>query len=182
MPLDLQVCESSSHDRPSRTIATISKVFSMTMSVVLDVTLPSRHGPPVHRVLKLYDRRFGSCLRDIGEDNSGPHTQQSEAEFEAFVRGGMMPAFLRYLKNRNETELFPVAAQEFLDEPNHTSGLAKYEAVLWQNCINHFECETEAYKRLADIQGKSIPRMLAQVNLQPSHMTQRPTSTSEATF
>lgn len=135
------------------------------MSVVLDVTLPSRHGPPVHRVLKLYDRRFGSCLRDIGEDNSGPHTQQSEAEFEAFVRGGMMPAFLRYLKNRNETELFPVAAQEFLDEPNHTSGLAKYEAVLWQNCINHFECETEAYKRLADLQGKSIPRMLAQVNL-----------------
>jgi hypothetical protein len=137
----------------------------MTMSVVLDVTLPTSHGPPDDRVLKLYDRRFGSCLRDVGEDKPAPHTQESEAAFEAFVRAGMMPTFLRYLKNRNETELFAVAAQEFLDEPNHASGLAKYEAVLWQDCINHFECETKAYKRLADLQGKSVPRMLAQVNL-----------------
>jgi hypothetical protein len=140
----------------------------MTMSVVLDVTLQSRHGPPVHRVLKLYDRRFGSGLRGFHKDSVAPHTQQSEAAFEAFVRRGMMPGFLRHLKERNETEILPVSAWEFLDpdeEPNRTEGLAKYEAALWQECIRHFECETKAYHRLADSQGTLVPRLHAHVRL-----------------
>lgn len=124
----------------------------MTMSVVLDVTLQLHQGPPVHRVLKLYDRRFGYCLRKVGKDRAAPYTQENEAAFEAFVRRGMMPRFLRHRKAMNEeTERLPVRAREFLDEPNRTEGLAKYEAALWQDCIEHFECETKAYHRLADL-------------------------------
>ncbi|KAK4095719.1 hypothetical protein N658DRAFT_502410 [Parathielavia hyrcaniae] len=165
MSLELQVY---SPNLPSRVTVTISKVLSMTMAVVLDVTIQSRHGPPVHRVLKLYDRRFGSGLRGVYKDSVAPHTQQTEAAFEAFVRRGMMPGFLRQLKERNEIETLPVRAREFLDpdeEPNHTEGLAKYEAALWQDCIEHFECETKAYHRLADIQGTLVPRLHAHVRL-----------------
>ena len=133
----------------------------MTKTVVLDVTFQTRHGPPVHRVLKLYDRRFGSCLREVCKDRAAPHTQESEAAFEAFVGRGMMPEFLRHRKERNETENLAVRAREFLDEPNRTEGLAKYEAALWQDCIEHFECETKAYHRLTDLQGTLVPRMHA---------------------
>ena len=136
----------------------------MTMSVVLCVTFQTRHGPPIHRVLKLYDRRFGSCLRDV-HGKPAPHTPENEEAFQAFVSRGVMPGFLRYRKERNETEDFAVAAREFLDEPGGTEGLTKYEAALWQDCVEHFECETEAYHRLADFQGKFIPRTVAHVCL-----------------
>lgn len=164
-PLDLQVCKSYSPDLPPRVTATINRVISMTMSVVLDVTFQTRQGLPVHCVLKLYDRRFGSCLRDVRKDKAAPHTQENEAAFEALVNGGMMPAFLRYRKERNETETLPIRAREFLDEPNRIEGLAKYEAALWQDCVEHFECETEAYCRLADLQGTVVPHIHAHVSL-----------------
>ncbi|KAK4135165.1 hypothetical protein BT67DRAFT_293466 [Trichocladium antarcticum] len=164
-PLDLQVCKGYSPNLPSRVTATISRVISMTMSVVLDVTFQTLQGPPVHHVLKLYDRRFGSCLREVCKDRAAPHTQENEAAFEAFVRRGMMPGFLRHRKERNETEMLAVRAREFLDEPNRTEGLAKYEAALWQECIEHFECETKAYHRLTDLQGTLVPRIHAHVSL-----------------
>ncbi|KAK4233167.1 hypothetical protein C8A03DRAFT_19702, partial [Achaetomium macrosporum] len=173
-PLDLKVCESYSRDLPSRVTASISKVLSMTMSVVLDVSFQTRHGPPIHHVLKLYDRRFGSCLRDVLEDKPAPYTQENEAAFQTFVGRGMMPGFLRYLKKRNETEQFAVAAWQFLDEPDRTEGLAKYEAALWHDCIEHFECETKAYNRLADLQGKLVPRMVAHVSLSPTKLATIP--------
>ncbi|KAK4143976.1 uncharacterized protein C8A04DRAFT_37008 [Dichotomopilus funicola] len=166
-PLELQVRKSYSPDLPSRVTATISKVLSMTMSVVLDVTFQTRHGLPVHHVLKLYDRRFGSCLREVDGDRVAPHTQENEAAFEAFVRRGMMPGFLRHRHERNDPEesVLPVGAREFLDEPNRTEGLAKYEAALWQDCSEHFECETKAYHRLAKLQGTVVPHLYAYVSL-----------------
>ncbi|KAG7292161.1 hypothetical protein NEMBOFW57_002196 [Staphylotrichum longicolle] len=164
-PLDLQLGKSYSPNLPSRVTATISRVISMTMSVVLDVTLQLHQGPPVHRVLKLYDRRFGSCLRKAGKDSAAPYTQENGAAFEAFVRRGMMPGFLHHREEMNETENLPVRARGFLDEPNRTEGLAKYEAALWQDCIEHFECETKAYHRLADAQGMLVPRIHGHVSL-----------------
>ncbi|KAK4233135.1 hypothetical protein C8A03DRAFT_48226 [Achaetomium macrosporum] len=146
----------------------------MTMSVVLAVTLQTCHGLPIHCVLKLYDRRFGSCLRYILKKKTAPHTPENEAAFEAFVRRGMMPGFLRYPKKRNETEDFAVTAREFLDEGNRTDSLAKYEATLWRDCIEHFECETKAYNRLADCQGRLVPHVLAHVSLSTTQLTAMP--------
>ncbi|KAK3301882.1 uncharacterized protein B0T15DRAFT_506074 [Chaetomium strumarium] len=68
----------------------------------------------------------------------------------------------------------------FLDEGNHTDGLAKYEATLWQDCIEYFECETKAYNRLADCQGRLVPRMLAHVSLSSLSTTQLATMPPEA--
>jgi hypothetical protein len=177
-PLDLQVCKSYSPNLPSLVTATISKVLSMTMSVVLDVIIQTQDGggPPVHHVLKLYDRRFGSCLRELHIDKPAPHTEENEAAFEAFVRRGMMPEFLLHRHDRDDPEesaALPVSARWFLDddwfdEPNHTERLAKYEAALWQDCSEHFECETKAYDRLADLQGTLVPRLHAHVSLVPA--------------
>lgn len=159
--------ESHPNGLPSRVTATITKVLSMTMSVVLEVTLQARHGPTTHHVLKLYDRRFGSSLRHDGIKNKPtPYTKANEVAFQTFVRRGMMPEFLEDLKNRSETRGIAIAAWEFLDESHRTDeGLAKHEATLWQVCMEHFQCETRAYNRLADLQGKLIPRMLAHVRL-----------------
>ncbi|KAK4140468.1 uncharacterized protein C8A04DRAFT_39846 [Dichotomopilus funicola] len=134
-PLDLEVWKSYSPNLPPCITATISRVISMTMSVVLEVTFQTLQGPPGH------------C------DKPAPHTRKNEVTFEAFVRGGMMPAFLRYRKERNETETFPVRAPEFLDEPDRAED---YE---------HFECETETYYRLADHQGTLVPHIRAHVSL-----------------
>ncbi len=135
------------------------------MSVVLCVTFQNHNGLPISRVLKLYDRRFGSCLRVVLGGKPARHTQENEAAFQDFVSQGLMPEFLRDRKEQNETEDIAVSAREFLGEPGGTEGLAKYEAALWQDCVEHFECETEAYNRLADFQGKLIPRMIAHVCL-----------------
>jgi hypothetical protein len=102
---------------------------------------------------------------EVRKDKAAPYTQENEAAFEAFVTRGMMPGFLRHRKERIEAETLPVRARDFLDEPNRADGLAKYEAALWQECIEHFECETKAYHRLADLQGTLIPRLYAHVSL-----------------
>ncbi|RYP24227.1 hypothetical protein DL765_000722 [Monosporascus sp. GIB2] len=44
-------------------------------------------------------------------------------------------------------------------------GRAKYEAALWQECNGYFDCETEAYALLKDLQGRLIPRLYARVCL-----------------
>jgi hypothetical protein len=136
----------------------------MTMSPVLDVTIPSRHGPPIHHVLKLYDRRFGSSLRTDYDPRLVPHTQAHEVAFQSFVKRGMMAEFLGQLKEADEAEESPpLASRKFLD--NTTNGCAKYEAARWRECNEHFRSETKAYKRLANLQGKSLPRMVASIRL-----------------
>ncbi|KAK4153649.1 hypothetical protein C8A00DRAFT_43468 [Chaetomidium leptoderma] len=165
--IDLQVYQSHSPDlSPSeRVTATIRKVLSMTMSPVLDVTIVTRHGPlaPIHCVLKLYDRRFGTSLRSDYGSKLVPY-QANEVAFQTFVRRGMMAEFLGQLKEANETEdLLPPAPRQFLDDT--PEGRAKYEAALWRESNEHFRCETEAYKRLGNLQGKSLPRILAEIRL-----------------
>ena len=141
----------------------------MTMSVVLDVSVHSGYGSPIHCVLKLYDPGFGSALRDILEGKPAPCTQENEAAFQALVAQGLMPGFLRDLEKRNETQQLPVAAWQFLeDEPDRIEGLAKFDAALWHDCFDHFECVTQGYNRLADLQGKVVPRLLSHVSLTPN--------------
>jgi hypothetical protein len=85
----------------------------------------------------------------------------------------MMPEFLRHRHDRDDPEessALPVSARWFLDEEfyyelNRTERLAKYEAALWQDCSEHFECETKAYDRLADLQGTLVPCLRAHVSL-----------------
>ncbi|KAG7291088.1 hypothetical protein NEMBOFW57_001098 [Staphylotrichum longicolle] len=144
------------------------------MSPVLEVAIPSGQGSSVLRVLKLYDRRFGTPLRDDYNCQHVPHTQAKEAAFQTFVRQRRMPTFLHELDLADETQDVPPLPRRFLD--GTSEGYAKYEAAMWRQCNEHFRCETEAYKRLGDLQGKSIPRMLASVRLvADNYKNNRPT-------
>ncbi|KAI5862901.1 hypothetical protein GGS23DRAFT_570041 [Durotheca rogersii] len=142
--------------------ATISKTFDITMSPVMDVIINTRSGSRFRAVLKLYDRRFGIDLRRI-RNRIMPLITADEAEFQSFVRRGKMGPFISELEEEKKTEILPRSPSHFHDDT--PEGNAKYEAALWQSCVEYFDCETEAYARLRDLQGRSIPRMYAHVRL-----------------
>ncbi|ROW06117.1 hypothetical protein VMCG_04584 [Cytospora schulzeri] len=138
------------------------------MSTVLDVIFRTDSGDRVRAALKLYDRRFGESLRlgvDMRKDGESfqhcPHSAAVEARFESFVREGKIGPFLKELEHQKRTELLPPRPSHSYDDT--PDGPAKYEASLYQQCQEYFECETEAYARLhvGDFQGKSIPQMYA---------------------
>jgi hypothetical protein len=133
------------------------------MSQVLNVTIQTPNGSTIHAALKLYDRRFSEDLRDVSGKHM-PHTSIQEIAFRAFTRHGMLTPFLRELEEEKKTEHVPSRPGDFFDKTT-VEGRAKFEAALWYKCTEHSQCETQAYERLRDLQGKLIPRMLAHVRL-----------------
>ncbi|RYP81175.1 hypothetical protein DL769_002123 [Monosporascus sp. CRB-8-3] len=162
--LELEVLESYCCNPPFPQLVTavISNTFTMTMSPVMDVTINTKSGSNVHAVLKLYDRRFGTELRSV-RGKYVPHRFGDEAVFQSFVRRGRIEPILRELEEEKKTELIAPQAWYHLD--GTPEGRAKYEAALWQECNDYFDCETEAYSRLKDLQGRSIPHLYAHVRL-----------------
>lgn len=148
---------------PGDAAVIIGKVHSITMSPVMDVTIITPSGVYGRAVLKLYDRRFGVDLRKVRGDYS-PHTSRDEAAFQAFVQSGKMELFLDDLAKAKRESMLPVKAAHFLDD-NSRDRIARFEAALWQETKEHFECETETYKRLSELQGKLVPRMYAHIRL-----------------
>lgn len=149
---------------PHEASAVIGKVHSMTMSPVMNVTILTASGVRGTAVLKLYDHRFGTSFRDFYGDYS-PHTPTSEATFHSFIQTGKAEAFLHELSKEREPFTFPTRPSDFLDDP--TDGIARFETALWKESQDNFNRETEAYRRLAGLQGKAIPRMYAHVRLIP---------------
>ncbi|KAL1839627.1 hypothetical protein VTJ49DRAFT_1288 [Mycothermus thermophilus] len=95
---------------PDSITAVIYQVLGMTMSPVLRVLLlphPAGACPPIPAVLKLYDRRFGTCQRDVGYVHR-PLTEEDEEAFWDFVRSGRMELLLEELdKQERETRYWP---------------------------------------------------------------------------
>ncbi|KAL7935676.1 hypothetical protein V8C35DRAFT_259607 [Trichoderma chlorosporum] len=144
------------------TAAAITKIFDIAMSSVMGVTITLESGPDVHAVLKLYDRRFGTDLRNDGRKYL-PCTVAKKALFESFVRQNAIGPFLTQLAQDQEGRILPIRTHHHLD--GTVEGSAKYEAALWQECDGMFNCETKAYELLKDLQGIEIPRLLATVRL-----------------
>lgn len=139
------------------------------MSTVLEVVFETDSGSQVQAVLKLYDRRFGKGLRsgvNVRGDETRihcPHSADAEARFQSIVREGKIGPFLEQVEHENRTMwLPPRSAHRYAETPD---GPAMYEAGLYQDCKEDFECETEAYARLGDIQGDTISQMYAHISL-----------------
>ncbi|KAL7898136.1 hypothetical protein HDV63DRAFT_32832 [Trichoderma sp. SZMC 28014] len=168
--------------------ASIIKVLDVTMSSVMRVSLRLDSGESFEAVLKLYDRRFGLDLRGDGYlTEHWPLTVAKEALFESFVRRNDIDAFLTKLAQDQEKVMIPIRPQDFLsdnddddDDDDDDGGeekadgagggddaekSVKYEAALWQECQNMFNCEVKAYEHLRGFQGSGIPRLLATVRL-----------------
>jgi hypothetical protein len=130
----------------------------------MEIAIQTQSGPEFRAVLKLYDRRFGRDFREI-RGKHAPHTAADEVALQSFVRQGKMAPFLRVLEHDKKTQ--DIALSSWHYHENTPDGKAKFEAALWQECIEYFECETETYARLKDLQGTSIPRMYAHVRIAP---------------
>ncbi|OAA64242.1 hypothetical protein SPI_02889 [Niveomyces insectorum RCEF 264] len=142
--------------------ATVTQMCSVTMSAVMKVQVVTPSGAAAGVVLKLYDRRFGTSMRKIAGKHV-PHTAADEEQFCSFVRQGQMKPFLREFEEERTSNILGIGPEDMLD--GRPDGRAKLEAVLWQECTEYFDNETEAYARLHDVQGRYVPRLYAHVRL-----------------
>jgi hypothetical protein len=147
--------------------AAVSAVCSNTMSPVLNVIIfgIDKFGAKTHfrAVLKVYDRRFGEHLRGDLFRNHRPHNAVHEAAFQSFVHEEKMEPFIREREESMRQKNLLPGCGHILDGTE--DGIAKFEAALWHESKKQFSCETEAYERLEDLQGKAIPRLYAHVRL-----------------
>ncbi|KAF4978225.1 hypothetical protein FZEAL_5330 [Fusarium zealandicum] len=134
----------------------------MTTSPVMVVNLKTKSGTDSQAFLKLYDRCFGTNLRILDGKYTACRAVDEDA-FQSFLLQGKIGPFIRELEDKNRKSLLPLSACDFHDDS--PDGMARYESALWYEANEHFNNETEAYTRLADLQGTSIPRMHAHVCL-----------------
>ncbi|KAF5611237.1 serine threonine kinase fnkB [Fusarium subglutinans] len=138
----------------------ISEFLTCTMATVVRVTFDTGDCA----VLKLYDRRFGSGLRDCGYENF-PYCDLSKAAFHGFIERGAMGPFLEELDEEDETsDLVPRTTSCIREGPD---GVARFEALIWRYADKHFKTEAEAYNRMQDLQGVHIPKLHVVVRLVP---------------
>jgi hypothetical protein len=135
--------------------ARVVDVYSVTTSPVLEVAMlgpsnsKSSSTAAFAAVLKLYDRRFGPELRVDGNSTPIPHTAEREEAFQSYVRQKLGT------EDQSERRL----------GKDHLNRTGKCEFAFWLRCKNDFQSETEAYERLKDLQGRTIPRMYAHVRV-----------------
>lgn len=149
------------------------------MSLVREVIVRTQSGSELRAVLKIYDRRFGLDLRQV-KRHPDPHRAVHKDAFWSFVERGQMTGFLREHERETKEQGTPVQASNYLDGTQ--DGRARYEAALWRECAEHFECETEAYSRLSDLQGRLIPHMYAHVRITNAYETQPPSPSTAPYF
>ena len=111
-------------------------------------------------ILKLYDWRYATQLRhDKKVEQWSPY---HEDQYRAFVQEGGAAKFISALEDDDDNDDDDDADD---DRPWDT---ARNEAFLFDYCRDLHSCEVEAYSRLRDLQGKNIPRFLADVRFNAS--------------
>lgn len=121
-----------------------------TLSCVMEVeVLAGSTKYAKHSILKLYDWRYATQLRQ--DDRVGQWTPYHDDTYRTFVKEGGPATFISALEHDSiDDQLWDTARDE---------------TFLFDYCCNLHSCEVEAYSRLKDLQGKSVPRFLADVRL-----------------
>ncbi|PGG99559.1 hypothetical protein AJ79_08496 [Helicocarpus griseus UAMH5409] len=132
------------------TSATISRIFESNLSCTMAVKIDSSslNG---QSVLKLYDRRFASRMRQHGKATAW--NPDVEHQYRQFVQSGNGPSFFKFIRETDDEDL----RYDYLDDWND----AQREAYLQHFCIHFYRTETEVYRRLHLVQGIDIPRLFA---------------------
>lgn len=146
----------------------IIKVFEpSTLSCVMEVQLLNQPENQ-HAVLKLCDRRFASQLRS--DQKIGPLTVAKETAFGDFVKSGDASQFVDRLRNDDD-----------FNEPEEGWDMGQNEAFLFDWCLDMYKAEVTTYQKLEQLQGKEVPRLLAQVRWQPTTdpLLEMPSNTAE---
>lgn len=109
--------------------------------------------PPKHAVVKLYDRRYALQLRE--DKKIVPWTQSVEEQYREFVGSGEAAEFIAALEEDDDTG----------DDVGQPWDAARDEAFLFDFCRDLYISETEAYRRLEDLQGRNVPKAFAKIRL-----------------
>lgn len=159
--------------RTEHLTATVTKVYSMTMSPVVEIVFTTTSGATKKAALKAFDRRFGQSFRRVhGIPDYGPdikrylsHTNAVENIWRMYVRDGKAKTLFEEIRAINERDdIIPPCPEEYLEgmKPEY---MARYEGALQYQALQFFDNETEAYEKLCDLQGEGIPKLLAHVRI-----------------
>ena len=166
--IHLRIRESTTNQKVDPVIkALITRVFQpFTFSVVMVVLvkLPSLD-QDTHVVLKLYDRRFAQGLRKNGKVS--PWTPEIERQYQRFVDDGSASRFIASLPAEQG-----LGEEEEMNEDDEVDewGAAQREADLYNRIQIMYRTEAEVYRRLQDVQGEDVPRLLSHVAVtSPDH-------------
>ncbi|KLO92203.1 uncharacterized protein LW93_7832 [Fusarium fujikuroi] len=157
--IQLQILEGSSGSWAvsERDISVVvERVITETMAPVMQVRFHDRLA-----ILKVYDRRYGTDLRDYRDEHI-PCTAQVETAYQSFLKTGAMDAFLKEMDHNEATSEFPRTLAEIREGSN---GIVRFEAALWRITDQHFRTEAEVYDRLEDLQGVLIPELYGLVRI-----------------
>ncbi|RYP72597.1 hypothetical protein DL771_004092 [Monosporascus sp. 5C6A] len=154
---------------------TVTEVYSVTMSPVMEVQLQTKGGPQ-NVILKLYDRRFGDARifsRYDPYDEGFTHTRRSEVAWEDYVRRGMAQALLHELKRYYDDEYGccsyhnPLSDKGIGDWKTKNDGekLGQRETIVYHKVEKKYTKEVNAYHQLQVLQGRCVPRFISSVTL-----------------
>lgn len=139
------------NDGPPASVTILRAVAPCTLSPVLLVRNDTISSLPAEMVmvLKLYDRRFLTDMREV-DDIGRPWSETKEAAYRAFLdSGASMP---------DPKQPYDAEEDEEVDEGRYEAYLANVAELFHRN-------EVDAYARLADLQGHQLPRCYGDVTL-----------------
>lgn len=102
-------------------------------------------------VLKVFDRRFASQLRE--DQDASPWTLDIEKEYHQFAIDGRASSFTAKLHSKDET----------ITQQADTRNNSQTEAYLQYLMSESYDTEVEVYNTLKDIQGEDIPQLFANI-------------------
>lgn len=149
--LTLSVNQGLPEDESTIEVKIVRVIQPTTLSCVMEVESFAAFGPakyPVHSILKLYDWRYSTQLRQDHKIN--PWTQSHEDAYREFVENDDAAKFIAALDDETDDESWD---------------MAQNEAYLFEVSRDLHQCEVKAYGYLKDLQGKNVPRFFANVHV-----------------
>jgi hypothetical protein len=143
---------SQNSDLPSPTISVrVRELKTWTLSCTMVVDIDG--SPERTAFLKLYDRRFSQELRQ--SEYVDAWEPAIEEAFIQYVQSGAVQQFLHSLHH----------VENFQEDTEDDWEIEQEEALVADKSLECFTTEAAAYNAMHEHQGKSIPRLLAAVDL-----------------
>lgn len=144
----------------SKVQVTILDILSCTASPVMRVRFQTRIGPKT-AILKTYDRRMGHFSRILPCMVSPErYDYTSDADVVSFVHEGEAKRLFQSFKRREYDEVPKPRARK--------AQIAHKELYFQSQRLIEFECETQAYQRMAHLQGQSVPYFIGSLKWLPT--------------
>lgn len=141
--LTLNVTKNVPSNKHTIKLQILRSIQPNTLSCVMEVqVLADSTKYAKHSILKLYDWRYATQLRQ--DNRVGRWTPYHEDTYRTFVEESGAATFISALEH------------DSIDDQSWDT--ARDETFLFDYYRNLHSCEVEAYSRLKDLQGKSVPR------------------------